>query len=634
MHIAGSHTSTRHLEYMDSLGQRRPKPHISRWFHAIASRLTIVSPKGWLVIQITPPQKKTKHSQLHSPLYNKQHRMSSGTPNTSQSAATQAWQDFLRGDTQRAAAWAQSVLPTTNNVDTLWIAAKIFSQTGQLELARSFFELILVRSPENPEVQYGLACCQAELGQAQKALKSFRLSGHENNPLACVAFASSLASGGSQLAALDFLTELPPSIKTAPPVAIRHSALKLECGDAPGARELLKSCIEAGIEEPKLLAKASFNLGVLLEEAQPLEAESAYKAAISANPEYLKAWLNLAVLLANRSQAHEQALSLLGEAQVRFPDSIPLMYLTAYLHRLSGNFEAAVLQLQRLVSITNDHPEGWELLGRCLFALGRIDEAQKHYERWLSKHPENPIATHLLAALVGEAAPSRASAAYVSNTFDAFADTFDQTLAKLDYQGPKLFEDLLNKHYEGNTGQKYRALDAGCGTGLLGNILRPYASHLIGVDLSSAMLQHASNTGAYDELICDDLEDFLERENEPFELIVASDTFNYFGDLGKLLRLSIAALKPGGILAFSVEQGPLSDDCFQLMPHGRYIHSPHYLVWLLGEQGITGGTMCKVVLRKEEEAAVNALLIIAKRPLNEQSDEAHENDAPKQSPAD
>jgi predicted TPR repeat methyltransferase len=44
------------------------------------------------------------------------------------------------------------------------------------------------------------------------------------------------------------------------------------------------------------------------------------------------------------------------------------------------------------------------------------------------------------------------------------------------------------------------ALDAGCGTGLCGPLLRPYASELTGVDLSAGMLDRARPRQVYDHL--------------------------------------------------------------------------------------------------------------------------------------
>ncbi|WP_425536227.1 methyltransferase domain-containing protein, partial [Chromobacterium vaccinii] len=40
----------------------------------------------------------------------------------------------------------------------------------------------------------------------------------------------------------------------------------------------------------------------------------------------------------------------------------------------------------------------------------------------------------------------------------------------------------------------------GCGTGLAGEAVRPYASRLDGVDLSAGMLERASAKGIYDSL--------------------------------------------------------------------------------------------------------------------------------------
>ena len=44
-------------------------------------------------------------------------------------------------------------------------------------------------------------------------------------------------------------------------------------------------------------------------------------------------------------------------------------------------------------------------------------------------------------------------------------------------------------------------LDAGCGTGLCGPLLAPYARRLIGVDLSEGMLALAKEKHVYDALI-------------------------------------------------------------------------------------------------------------------------------------
>jgi predicted TPR repeat methyltransferase len=44
-------------------------------------------------------------------------------------------------------------------------------------------------------------------------------------------------------------------------------------------------------------------------------------------------------------------------------------------------------------------------------------------------------------------------------------------------------------------------IDAGCGTGLLGKLLRDHAHILLGIDLSSKMVQQAHDNDLYDGLV-------------------------------------------------------------------------------------------------------------------------------------
>lgn len=52
--------------------------------------------------------------------------------------------------------------------------------------------------------------------------------------------------------------------------------------------------------------------------------------------------------------------------------------------------------------------------------------------------PGNPVALHTLETLKNSREVTRASAEYVRELFDAFADSFDSVLAGLAYQAPAL----------------------------------------------------------------------------------------------------------------------------------------------------------------------------------------------------
>ena len=76
--------------------------------------------------------------------------------------------------------------------------------------------------------------------------------------------------------------------------------------------------------------------------------------------------------------------------------------------------------------------------------------------------------------------------------FDRYADTFEQSLSGLGYQGPVLIAKLLQA--SGFAPRKQlNILDAGCGTGLCAPALLPYAARLTGVDLSPAMVERLAS---------------------------------------------------------------------------------------------------------------------------------------------
>ena len=85
----------------------------------------------------------------------------------------------------------------------------------------------------------------------------------------------------------------------------------------------------------------------------------------------------------------------------------------------------------------------------------------------------------MLAASTGRDVPPRASDAFVVNTFDNFASSFEVKLESLSYRAPALVADTLADAGLAPDGRLV-VLDAGCGTGLCGPLLRPYASRLVG----------------------------------------------------------------------------------------------------------------------------------------------------------
>ena len=122
------------------------------------------------------------------------------------------------------------------------------------------------------------------------------------------------------------------------------------------------------------------------------------------------------------------------------------------------------------------------------------------FEEWLAEEPDNPIARHMIAACSGRDVPARASDAFIETTFDSFAGSFEAKLAKLSYRAPALVAAML-AGTDAEASKTLDVLDAGCGTGLCGPLIAPYARRLVGVDLSARMLAQAQAKNVYDELV-------------------------------------------------------------------------------------------------------------------------------------
>ena len=167
--------------------------------------------------------------------------------------------------------------------------------------------------------------------------------------------------------------------------------------------------------------------------------------------------------------------------------------------------------------------------------IGEVDEAVKILEEWLEEDPGDPIAQHMLAASTGLNVPMRASNAFVEKTFDAFAASFEAKLESLSYRAPEIVAAALADTGLAADG-RFEILDIGCGTGLCGPLLRPYASRLIGIDLSAGMLALAREKDVYTDLQQCELTEFLRGRHEAFDVMVSADTLVYFGDLLELLR--------------------------------------------------------------------------------------------------
>jgi predicted TPR repeat methyltransferase len=181
--------------------------------------------------------------------------------------------------------------------------------------------------------------------------------------------------------------------------------------------------------------------------------------------------------------------------------------------------------------------------------------------------------------------------------FENYAPFFDEHLVEnVSYQGPRLLRTAVDRCRPVGA---FDILDLGCGTGLCGTALRDRARRLVGVDISSRMLDRARQRGVYDELIRGDVVDVMNESTESYDLILAADLFVYLGSLEAVIPACARILRPGGLLAVVVEAA--DGEGYQLRSSRRYAHSAGYLRRLAGAAGLSELLRERSFLRKEAD---------------------------------
>lgn len=251
----------------------------------------------------------------------------------------------------------------------------------------------------------------------------------------------------------------------------------------------------------------------------------------------------------------------------------------------------------------------------ALEKAGDVDAAVKAYEEVLAIDPEDHGGAAVRIAAMGRGEqPSKAPDAYVETLFDQHAEAFEDILVEqLGYAVPMMVRQRLQTL---NLGPFKRLLDLGCGTGLTGEALRDMADDITGIDISENMVEIAHEKDLYETLYVAEVEDFLEdNDDEPFDIITATDVLPYLGALEPLFFGAAENLNAGGLLIFSSETLPeeiMAGRPYMVGPHQRFAHAETYVRERLAATGFEVVEVTDINVRMQDGNPTPGHLVIAK----------------------
>ena len=336
------------------------------------------------------------------------------------------------------------------------------------------------------------------------------------------------------------------------------------------------------------------------------EAVATLSQATKADPTHRDAWVALGL-------SHEALSNWAGAAHalqqgVRLGASTPQIHLSLAMCLLRlDRPDGALAALDRALALDPTLAEAWSQRGSVLRDAGQHAEAARCFEQALAHGGDETLHRFYLASVkAGEAAPAQPPRAYVEALFDEYADDFQHHLIhQLKYQA---HETLLAPLRMGDPRYPL-VLDLGCGTGLCGQLIRPHADAVDGVDLAQAMVEQARASGAYRQVVQGELLEFLRSHSEPADLVIAADVFIYVGALDGVFAAVRERLKPSGCFAFSVELATGAEE-LQLRPSLRYAHAPAYVQRLAQAHGFQVRQTWQAPLREDQQKPVMGLYVL------------------------
>jgi predicted TPR repeat methyltransferase len=374
---------------------------------------------------------------------------------------------------------------------------------------------------------------------------------------------------------------------------------------AAGRFAQARLCFEASLALAPGRASVLLNLGIThFRLRQWREAIPLLQQAAAADPGQADAWAFLG-LTHEALEQWQAAVDSLARA-LEFAPGHAGLWLTYGRCRLRlGSVELALQAFDRAVAAKPDLAEAWSERGSLLRELHRLEEAALCFEKALALGADADLHGYYLASVRGTAAPAITPRRYVETLFDEYAAEFqDHLVEQLRYQGHEsLVRPLLQ------AGRRYRAvLDLGCGSGLCGPLIQPFADAIDGVDVSGAMLGKARQLGVYRDLTHADLATFLAETSRSADLVLAADVFIYIGDLSPVFQSVRRILAPAGCFAFTVELSPEGQD-FSLLPSLRYAHSESYIRRLAQTHGFKVRDLFTAPLRHDQSQPVMGLYV-------------------------
>lgn len=140
--------------------------------------------------------------------------------------------------------------------------------------------------------------------------------------------------------------------------------------------------------------------------------------------------------------------------------------------------------------------------------------------------------------------------------YDEFAEDYEKAYSAVEYEGPKNVAEALRTALPSPEDNDSIVLDAGCGSGLVGEAVRAQGfKRIVGIDVSEGMMEHArSKKGLYERVQKADLTKPLSLGDNEFDAVVSCGVFTA-GHVDKTALFElIRVVRSGGLICIGCQE--------------------------------------------------------------------------------
>lgn len=481
--------------------------------------------------------------------------------------------------------------------------ANAYKKTHQLDKAVAYYLQAIELSPDYAQAHNNLATIYALQHNYHQALQHYTKAVHAEPDFSPAHFnLGLLLLQNNQLEAAkvqfnNVITLNPDHIEAHFYLGILH----LESNTLDEAEHAFQRVLEQDSEQIQALT----NLGVVaLKRERNQLAVDYFSKAIALDNDNVDARNNLAATFMHHDR-FENALMHYDVLLQKDPDNIEYLYNSGVAQMALGHLNEAIIFFDHILRLDKTHTASLNNLSAIYLRMGQRETSREYLRQALNINPDDRVSSYMLHAIEGDST-AETTPEYSQNLFNNYALYYDQHMqGTLHYSIPQHITRIIHRL---GLPKNTQTLDLGCGTGLTGIVLRELSKRLTGVDIAPKMLAQAKEKHIYDELVESELNEFLESNQQHYDLIVAADVLPYFGELDTLLHSVQQHLTPEGYFIFTTEIS--EKEPWFLQTSARFSHHLDYVKQLVEENQLQLIQNEKVPARIQNQQQLEVMLYV------------------------